>query len=651
MLQNLWFKFFEGLSNLPRSAKKIIVIVSDMCICLATVAIAYWLRLSDWTVPFGNRWWSFLVAVGLAIPIYWWFDQYRQIFRYASWATYVRLFQATMVYGLIYATIYTIVVVPDVPRTIGVIQPILLLFFVGSARAFIRPIFDGPGRLSTRVAQRRAIIFGTGAAGRQLEAALERTHDMKVMAFVDDDKAMHGGNLHGKKVYPPNQIKRLIQLYDATDFLLAIPSASRKRRSEIIASVAPLPIKIRSVPGVFDIASGRVEVNELREPEIEDLLGREVANPDSELLRRHIVDKCVLVTGAGGSIGSELCRQIVQQKPDKLILYEMAEFNLYAIHRELEQLCGDAIEIVPALGTVQSEKRLRLIMERWRPHTVYHAAAYKHVPLVEDNVSEAVLNNAIGTFRAMAVAQATGVEKFVLISTDKAVRPTNVMGATKRLAEQILQAAADRESGTAFTMVRFGNVLGSSGSVVPLFRSQIKAGGPVTITHPDITRYFMTIPEASQLVIQAGSMGSGGEVFVLDMSEPVKIADLARRMIELSGLQVRSADNPDGDIEIETVGLRPGEKLYEELLIGNSPIATTHPLIMKAREDFLAWDEVVAVLERLEELALAGEDAKIRALLRQVIPEFQPNDAAVPAVGPQSDSTIVACSDPLRQAV
>ena len=651
MLQNLWFEFFEGLSNLPRSAKKTIVIVSDIFICLVTVAIAYWLRLSDWTMPFGNRWLSFPVAAGLAIPIYWWFDQYRQIFRYASWASYVRLFQATMIYGLIYAAIYTIVVVPDVPRTIGVIQPILLLFFVGSARAFIRPIFDGPGRLRTRVAQRRAIIFGTGAAGRQLEAALERTHDMKVMAFVDDDQSMHGGNLHGKKIYPPDQIKRLIELYDATDFLLAIPSASRKRRSEIIASVAPLPIKIRSVPGVFDIASGRVEVNELREPEIEDLLGREVANPDRELLRRHIVGKCVLVTGAGGSIGSELCRQIVQQKPDKLILYEMAEFNLYAIHRELEQLCGDTVEIVPALGTVQSEKRLRLIMERWRPHTVYHAAAYKHVPLVEDNVSEAVLNNAIGTFRAMSVAQATGVEKFVLISTDKAVRPTNVMGATKRLAEQILQAAADRESGTAFTMVRFGNVLGSSGSVVPLFRSQIKAGGPVTITHPDITRYFMTIPEASQLVIQAGSMGSGGEVFVLDMGEPVKIADLAARMIELSGLQVRSTDNPDGDIEIETVGLRPGEKLYEELLIGNNPIATTHPLIMKAREDFLAWDDLVDVLGKLEGLALAGEDAKIRVLLQRVIPEFQPNDGVGPAADWQPDPTASGRPDPLRQAV
>jgi FlaA1/EpsC-like NDP-sugar epimerase len=407
--------------------------------------------------------------------------------------------------------------------------------------------------------------------------------------------------------------------------MLAIPSATRKRRREIVELMQPLGVKVRTIPGLMDLASGKVQVSALRALEIEDLLGRDVAMPNEILFSRNILGKTVLVTGAGGSIGSELCRQILAARPQVLLLVELSEYALYAIDAELRALAGEGgARIVPMLASVRDEARMRAILSAWRPETIYHAAAYKHVPLVEHNPAEGVLNNVFGTMTAARLAIDTGVSDFVLISTDKAVRPTNVMGTTKRLAELCLQALAAGKSSTRFSMVRFGNVLGSSGSVVPLFRAQIAAGGPVTITHADVTRYFMTIPEAAQLVIQAGAMATGGEVFILDMGEPVKIADLARKMIELSGLSVRDAGDVEGDIAIEVVGLRPGEKLYEELLIGENPSPTAHPLIMKATETHLPLVRLDQELARLTKAIEANDAQDLLAVLRDVVPEFAP---------------------------
>ena len=410
-----------------------------------------------------------------------------------------------------------------------------------------------------------------------------------------------------------------------------MPSASRQRRNELLELASQAHVQVRTLPGIMELANGQVSVSDLRELEIEDLLGRDPVPPQPQLLDKNLRGKVVLVTGAGGSIGSELCRQIIQSGPTQLLLLELNEYALYKVNQDLEKLQAEGlahrVELIPLLGSVQNAERLREIMRTWRPHTVYHAAAYKHVPLVEHNPAEGVKNNVFGTLLTAQMAAEQGVEDFVLVSTDKAVRPTNIMGTSKRLAEMALQAlAADpaQASNTRFSMVRFGNVLGSSGSVVPLFRQQIKEGGPITLTHADITRYFMTIPEAAQLVIQAGAMATGGDVFVLDMGEPVKIIDLARRMVELSGLSIKDANNPGGDIELKINGLRPGEKLYEELLIGDNPLPTQHPRIMKAHEDFLDWARLTLKLEHLQQSLAINDVPQIRTLLKELVPGYQP---------------------------
>ncbi|MGL5840137.1 MAG: polysaccharide biosynthesis protein [Sphingorhabdus sp.] len=621
--------------NIPRSAKRMLAMALDLVLCVLTVQLAYWLRLSDWIYPTDNQWLPYLLAPILALPIFISVGLYRAIFRFSGWSTLKSLTKGIMIYAAIYAAIFTAYSFSGVPRTIGLIQPLLLLFFVGGSRATARTILGLYHPLYSRLGQRRAIIFGAGSAGRQLEAALQRTHEMEVVAFIDDHRSLQGSELHGKTIHSASNLPDLLERYGVTDFLLAIPSASRQRRKEVIDSLSGYPVKIRTVPSVVDIASGRVKVNELRELQIEELLGRDTVPSEPELMARNIGGKTVLVTGAGGSIGSELCRQIARLGPQRLILVEVSEFNLYSIHQELDNFYGDELKIVPLLGSVLNETRMDRIVVEWRPDTIYHAAAYKHVPLVECNIAEGLLNNVVGTMTMALVAERQGVSNFVLISTDKAVRPTNVMGATKRLAEQVLQARAAESSRTCFSMVRFGNVLGSSGSVVPLFRSQIQGGGPVTITHAEITRYFMTIPEASQLVIQAGAMAHGGEVFVLDMGEPVKVVDIARRMINLMGLTERTLEHPDGDIAIEVVGLRPGEKLYEELLIGNNPEPTQHRLIMKAREDFIPWDGLSSLIAQTRAAAENGDELKLLGLLKQLVPEYAP-EAAGEVGTPQS---------------
>ncbi|RYG87866.1 MAG: polysaccharide biosynthesis protein, partial [Alphaproteobacteria bacterium] len=456
--------------------------------------------------------------------------------------------------------------------------------------------------------------------------------EMRVMGFLDDDERLHGQLMMGQPVYSPAEIEALVEKHELTDVLLAIPSASRKRRTQILELIRPLGVAIRTVPGVDDVARGRVRTSDLRELDIDDLLGREAVAPDESLLDRNIRGKTVLVSGAGGSIGSELCRQILGCAPTALLLVDCSEPALYSIHHELDaraRQTEEKVALVPLLASVLDEARIRSILSAWKPDTIYHAAAYKHVPLVEHNPIEGVRNNVFGTLALAQLASEAEVSDFVLISTDKAVRPTNVMGTTKRLAEQILQAISQTSQSTHYSMVRFGNVLGSSGSVVPLFRKQIAAGGPITITHPEITRYFMTIPEAAQLVIQAGAMGKGGEVFVLDMGEPVKIVDLARMMVELSGLTLTEADKGEGDIELSFVGLRPGEKLYEELLIGNSPEATSHPRIMRANEHFLPWGELRLRLDEMQAAMDRGDVAAVVDLLKIVVPEYTPDQHLV----------------------
>lgn len=614
--------------KLPRFAKRALAMCADITICLATVFLAYWIRLDEWITPVGAQWLSYAAAILFAIPIFVSFGLYKAIFRYVGWGALMSVVRACAMYGLIYASAISFVGIAGVPRTIGVLQPILLFLAIGALRAAARYWLGGGYLTLMRLGQRRRVlIYGAGSAGRQLAAALANSDEMQVIGFVDDDTTLQGSVLNGKRIYPPGGLTHLIERLNIADMLLALPSASRQRRNQIIESVRGTPATIRTLPGLTDLAKGRVTVNDLRELDIEDLLGRDTVPPNHLLLSRNIAGRTVLVTGAGGSIGSELCRQILAMGPIRLLLVEQCEFNLYTIDQELERRAAGSTDgersIIPLIASVQDEQRMRNIFSAWKPDTVYHAAAYKHVPLVEHNPAEGVRNNVLGTLTLANVAQECGVKDFVLISTDKAVRPTNVMGATKRIAELILQALAAESSSTRFSMVRFGNVLGSSGSVVPLFRKQIKAGGPVTITHEEITRYFMTIPEAAQLVIQAGAMATGGEVFVLDMGDPVKVIELARRMIELSGLSLRNKENPNGDIAIEIVGLRPGEKLYEELLIGDNPATTNHPRIMRAKDPYIPWSTLAAGLDRLAAKIDAVGSPEIIELVRSFVPEFE----------------------------
>jgi FlaA1/EpsC-like NDP-sugar epimerase len=628
-------RFTDPILKLSRNKKRGIALFVDAAICLLTVAAAYFLRIDHWTFPVGTQWLSYIAALIFSIPLFISFGLYRAIFRYAGWGALMAVVRACTVYGLIYSAIFTSIGVTDVPRTVGLIQPILLFVAIGASRAVARYWLGGGYSALMRIGtQRRVLIYGAGSAGRQLAAGLATSDEMQVVGFVDDDVTLQGSVLNGKMIYAPDGLDKLIEKLNVADLLLAIPSASRSRRNEILELVRPSAATIRTIPGLADLAHGRVTVSDLRELDIEDLLGRDAVAPNQLLLAKNIAGKAVLVTGAGGSIGSELCRQALQLRPKALLLVEQSEFNLYTIHQELEKLADNVdlkdVQLVPLLGSVQDEIRIDTILAMWKPNTIYHAAAYKHVPLVEHNPAEGVRNNVFGTLTMAQLAKKHAVRDFVLISTDKAVRPTNIMGATKRVAEQILQALAAEGGDTRFSMVRFGNVLGSSGSVVPLFRRQIKAGGPITITHEEITRYFMTIPEAAQLVIQAGAMATGGEVFVLDMGDPVKIIDLAKRMLELSGLSVRDKANPDGDIEIEVVGLRPGEKLYEELLIADNPEATGHARIMKARDGYWDWDQLSMRLPAWREAAALEDSAKLRVLLREIVPEF--SSPAAPAM-------------------
>jgi FlaA1/EpsC-like NDP-sugar epimerase len=603
----------------PRVAKSLVVAALDVFLALLATWLAFSLRLDVLHSPVNAEWRMYALTPLLFIPIFIKFGLYRAIFRYTGQAALVATAKAIAVYGGLLLAVLIWQKWPGVPRSLGVLQPLIFVLLVGSSRAFARFWLVGQGGQADSNS-RRFLVFGAGTAGVQTASAMGVSGPFALIGFVDDDPAKVGRSINGVRVYGVAGMPSLIAEQGVTDILLALPNQSRTRRKEIIESLRAFPVHIRTLPDWGDLASGRVTVQDFKELDIEDLLGRDPVPPNAELLARNLAGKAVLVTGAGGSIGSELCRQILAERPRQLLLLDHNEFGLYSVHQELQAQCvtqGLEVELVPLLGSVTSPERLDAICNLYRPHTVYHAAAYKHVPLVESNPEQGIFNNVFGTLNMAQAALLHDVASFVLVSTDKAVRPTNVMGASKRMAELVLQALANRgsEPSTRFSMVRFGNVLGSSGSVVPLFRQQLACGGPLTVTHLDVTRYFMTIPEAAQLVLQAGAMATGGDVFVLDMGEPVRIVDLARRMVELSGMRVRDDTHPEGDIAIEITGLRPGEKLYEELLIGDNPAATVHPRIMKSHEDFLPWPVLEQYLATLLAAAHANDVNSIKTVL------------------------------------
>lgn len=618
------------LIALPRWAKKVVVLLLDTVLCLIATWFSFCLRFDEFVGFSEALIWAMAASVLIGLPVFVVQGLYRAIYRYTGWFATISLIRALSIYAAIYVLVFTIIRVEGVPRSVGIMQPIILFICVGVLRLMAKAVLNrqvvGKHSSDNRAV---ALIYGAGAAGRQLAAGLRQAAGINPVAFVDDDSNYWKSTINGLRVYAPNEIPGLLASnLGITDVLLAMPSATRARQREILRRLSDLPVHVRILPGLASLANGDVKIEDIREVEIDDVLGRGAVQAHEELLHQNVTGKVVLVTGAGGSIGSELCRQIIAQKPKTLVLFELSEFALYAIERELALLASPA-QTIPILGSVLDSNKLARVARRFGVQTVYHAAAYKHVPIVEMNPAAGVWNNVFGTLRTVESACQAGVETFVLVSTDKAVRPTNVMGCSKRMAELVLQAKSLQENRlgvhtTKLTMVRFGNVLGSSGSVMPVFREQIKNGGPVTVTHPEIIRYFMTIPEAAQLVIQAGAMGEGGDVMVLDMGEPVKIVDLAKRMIHLSGFSHKDEENPDGDIEIQFTGLRPGEKLYEELLIGDNTLPTSHSRIMRAAEHALRWDELEPLLFELEAAVKAENSDAIRALLKKAVPEFEP---------------------------
>ena len=620
--------------QLPRAAKQAIVLLVDIFLCFLSVYLAFYLRLSEWINPLAPGYWRIFlvaqVAIALYLPLSIGFGLYRQIFRHSSRRISSALLRVMSVYSLIFILLFAFIGFDGVPRTISFIQPLIFFLLISVVKGIAAYYLSRPLRNYLKTATiPRVLIYGAGEAGRQLESALSNAYDMKVMGFLDDDPSLHGVYLAGKKIYSPAGLEDLSHLLNIHSVLLAIPSASRSRRNQIIESVKNIRLPIKTLPSMGDLASGKVVASDIRTLDIEDLLGRESVFPDPNLLKKNSYKKIVMISGAGGSIGSELCRQIADLEPEVMILVDQSEFALYKIQQELEQrmigLKQLSMTLVPVLASVANSGRMSAVIAQWKPNIIYHAAAYKHVPLVESNAIEGISNNVMGTLALAKIAIEFKVPNFVLISTDKAVRPTNVMGASKRLAEMILQALAETTNQTRFSMVRFGNVLNSSGSVVPRFHQQIESGGPITLTDKRVTRYFMTIPEAAQLVIQAGSLATGRDVFLLDMGEPVKILDLARRMIELSGLDVKDANNPEGDIEIDEIGLRPGEKLYEELLIDGSPEPTSHPRIFKSHEGFIPWSDLEIQIEKMNLLLATGDVSAALYTLRELVPGYMPS--------------------------
>ncbi|MEZ9128849.1 polysaccharide biosynthesis protein [Vibrio splendidus] len=615
--------------NLSRFNKRAISVIIDTIFIVCAFYAAYWTRIGHiQTLDDDVAQYVLVGTVLVTLTAYTKLGLYRAVLRYLTFHALAVVSIGTLISAAAVAVL-AFYLDANIPRSIPIIYGSFLCLLSGGSRLIVRVLVSQIGSKG----KKNVLIYGAGSAGRQLALALRNSETHKVMGFVDEDKTLENTIIMGLKVCDIRDSESIVTKHGVVQILLAVPSASRARRKKILDALVHLPAEVLTVPDMKDIVEGKASIDELKDVPIEDLLGRDPVEPQQSLMEANIKGKVVMVTGAGGSIGSELCRQIIKQKPTTLLLFELSEFALYQIDRELSALVeelGLCVEIIPLLGSVQRVNRLAIVMKSFAVQTVYHAAAYKHVPLVEYNVVEGVRNNVFGTYYTAKAAIESNVESFVLISTDKAVRPTNVMGTTKRVAELGLQALAQQEksksSGTRFCMVRFGNVLGSSGSVIPLFKKQIVQGGPITVTHPDIIRYFMTIPEAAQLVIQAGAMGKGGDVFVLDMGEPVKITDLATNLVNLSGLEVKDELHPYGDIEILFSGLRPGEKLYEELLIGDNVEQTAHERIMTANESFLPIEEYKQLIDDLDTACHNFEHEKIRQLLLNAPTDFSPTD-------------------------
>jgi len=626
---------YEKLSESSRNTKRALLVAIDFIALPVALWAGYALRLGEWW-PAGyidKAWWLFIAAPLVALPIFIRMGLYRAVLRYVGGTALVTIVKAVSMTTLILLALMVMSQTQGVPRSVFVSFWLISMLFIGGSRLFLR------GYIHTYTKKRNnkqpVVVYGAGSAGAELVKAMQSGWEYEPVAFLDDDIEKRGMEIHGVKVFSPDHITFLIDKKNISQVLLAMPSVSPRQRHKVLEKLEEYPVHVLTLPGITDLVSGKATISDIREVDANDVLGRDAVPPIPGLIEQCVRGKSVMVTGAGGSIGSELCRQIVGYGPSKLVLYEQSEFALYKIEKELEAY-NKNVEVIAVLGSVTNTARVETVLRCFEVHTVYHAAAYKHVPLVEHNPIEGLQNNVFGTWHTAEAAKAAGVETFVLISTDKAVRPTNIMGATKRFAELVLQAMDDESSTTRFTMVRFGNVLDSSGSVIPLFRKQIKSGGPVTVTHPDVTRYFMTIPEAAQLVLQAGALGEGGDVFVLEMGDSIKIDDLARSMIHLSGLEVCEDDNPDGDIIIEYTGLRPGEKLYEELLIGDNVAGTEHPKIMRAAEDKLSWKQLLDYRSQFELACNDFETNKIKLLLEEVVHGYKADKDIVDPVWNQS---------------
>ena len=613
--------------NLPRYIKRIIVILIDTSLCIFCTWFAFYLRLEELIKINDVTTLAIMISVLLAIPIFWLMGLYKTIFRFQGSSIIFTVFIANFAYALFYFAVIGIYGIQGIPRSIGIIQPILLFLLVSVTRISIKFLFlSNVKKIKNKT---KVMIYGAGSAGRQLLTSLESNPEMKVVGFLDDDPQFHQQFILGQTVYDPLNINKLIITKNIQIVLLALPSISRQKRNQIINYLNKHKVIVKTLPSVQDIVEGKVSVSDIKDLTIDDLLNREQVQPNLELLSKNITSKVVMVTGAGGTIGSELSRQIIKLNPKKIILVELSEFALYKINEDLKNI-NKSIKIIPLLINIQNKTKIEHVFNTFNIDTVYHAAAYKHVPLVEENICESVKNNVFGTFYLAEAALKYNVLNFVLISSDKAVRSTNIMGATKRLAEICVQSLYDNQNKQSkFAIVRFGNVLQSSGSVIPKFKQQIKEGGPLTLTHPDVTRYFMTITEASQLVIQAGAMAEKCEVFVLDMGESIKIKDLIVKMIKLSGLSIKNDKNLEGDIEIKITGLRPGEKLYEELLIGDNPQKTYHEKIKKAQDPSIPFNKLKIDLDHLSNLIEENKVEEVKHMLSNLVPSYQSNSEII----------------------
>jgi FlaA1/EpsC-like NDP-sugar epimerase len=621
----------KSLLTLPRSAKQVAAILLDFSLCILCTWFAFYLRLDQFIPIKGIVLTAALVSVFLAIPVFWLLGLYRTIFRYSGLSIMFSVSVALLIYGFLYFSIFGIYGVTNIPRSIGVLQPMLLFFGIVISRLSVKYLLGGNYLFKKKTYHlKTTLVYGAGNSGQQLVYALQNSYELKVVGFLDDDERLHGQVLQGKNIYSPSSLGNLIKSKEAKLVLLALPSISRNRRNEILRFLNEYKLQVKTLPSVTDIAQGRVSMSDIKDLEVDDILNRDQVLANYELLIRNINSQVVLVTGAGGSIGSELARQITRLNPKKLLLLELNEFSLYKIYEELKIL-NPNLKIIPLLVNVQDQIKVSEIFKTFKVDTVYHAAAYKHVSLVEENICEGVKNNVFATLAITKAALSNSVVNFVLISSDKAVRATNIMGATKRLAELCVQGLYQnaKNSNIKMSIVRFGNVLESSGSVIPKFKKQIKDGGPITLTHPDVSRYFMTITEAAQLVIQAGALSEDCDVFILDMGESIKIKDLIYRIVKLSGLTLKDDNNKDGDIEIKIIGLRAGEKLYEELFLGENPQKTRHPKIQKAQDAFIPFGQLEFDLNILKNLLENNKVAEVKEMLGKIVKTYQSNSKIV----------------------